>query len=125
MWQIGLRQRGYEAAMLKSRQNDGGAAGDDKCDSQGSRQPRAAGRLQALRLKRKEANEQTETRHDKAKRNEREARAEPRKKSALSGEKHPRIGVGHGRCFVLPNVRHERRAKGREAAFGTSARWSG
>ena len=25
----------------------------------------------------------------------------------------------------LPNVRHERRAKGREAAFGTSARWRG
>ena len=24
-----------------------------------------------------------------------------------------------------PNVRHERRAKGREAAFGTSARWRG
>jgi hypothetical protein len=28
-------------------------------------------------------------------------------------------------CFVRPNVRHERRAKGREAAFGTSARWRG
>ena len=27
--------------------------------------------------------------------------------------------------FRLPNVRHERRAKGREAAFGTSARWRG
>ena len=27
--------------------------------------------------------------------------------------------------LVGPNVRHERRAKGREAAFGTSARWSG
>ena len=26
---------------------------------------------------------------------------------------------------VGPNVRHERRAKGREAAFGTSARWRG
>ncbi len=27
--------------------------------------------------------------------------------------------------LVGPNVRHERRAKGREAAFGTSARWRG
>ena len=27
--------------------------------------------------------------------------------------------------FAEPNVRHERRAKGREAAFGTSARWRG
>jgi hypothetical protein len=27
--------------------------------------------------------------------------------------------------FVLPNVRHERWTKGREAAFGTSARWRG
>jgi len=26
---------------------------------------------------------------------------------------------------VISNVRHERRAKGREAAFGTSARWRG
>ena len=25
---------------------------------------------------------------------------------------------------MTPNVRHERRAKGREAAFGTSVRWS-
>jgi hypothetical protein len=28
-------------------------------------------------------------------------------------------------CRKGPNVRHERRAKGREAAFGTSARWRG
>jgi len=27
--------------------------------------------------------------------------------------------------FLGPNVRHERRRKGREAAFGTSARWRG
>src|SRR5664279_4888837 len=27
--------------------------------------------------------------------------------------------------LVLPNVRHERWTKGREAAFGTSARWRG
>ena len=27
--------------------------------------------------------------------------------------------------LVLPNVRHERRRKGREAAFGASARWRG
>jgi len=33
--------------------------------------------------------------------------------------------VGYGQVFVLPNVRHERRDKGREAALGTSARWRG
>ena len=35
----------------------------------------------------------------------------------------------HGSCLEAcvqgSNVRHERRAKGREAAFGTSARWRG
>ena len=30
-----------------------------------------------------------------------------------------------GAAFMGPNVRHERRRKGREAAFGTSARWRG
>ena len=29
------------------------------------------------------------------------------------------------RSHLAPNVRHERRPKGREAAFGTSARWRG
>src|SRR2546425_9496758 len=31
---------------------------------------------------------------------------------------------GNG-CLMRPNVRHERRTKGREAAFGLSARWRG
>ena len=31
----------------------------------------------------------------------------------------------HPVCLPGPNVRHERRRKGREAAFGTSARWRG
>jgi hypothetical protein len=33
--------------------------------------------------------------------------------------------VMHGGADRLPDVRHERRAKGREAAFGSSARWRG
>src|SRR5580765_5770859 len=33
---------------------------------------------------------------------------------------------GHRKGWIaLPNVRHERRRKGREASFGTSARWRG
>ncbi len=31
----------------------------------------------------------------------------------------------HNAGLLVANVRHERRAKGREAAFGTSARWRG
>ena len=33
--------------------------------------------------------------------------------------------IAHRLCLTAPNVRHERRRKGREAAFGTSARWRG
>ena len=54
---------------------------------------------------------------------------EPPRRERLGGcyESNERGGIEwqarvHG-CSMAPNVRHERQARGREAAFGTSARW--
>lgn len=57
----------------------------------------------AVRPDGEQLHEQSETRHDKPERNDRETRAQPREQGALGGEEYPRIGFRY-RHGVLSGV---------------------
>src|ERR1019366_10275344 len=117
---IDLRQRGNKALVLDSSQDDCQCASDNKCDAQNSRQGGATRWLGPLRLDGEQPNEQPKAGYDEAQRDKREAGTKPRKKGALSGKEHPRIGVGGE---VSEHIAHGVCALSRSRS--TSARYSG